>query len=397
MVTSKYEREFRNFSDHPWPGKIIPNYFDNLEDAGDGKAGLQWINNRVHAAFYNKLVVEDVVYTSGATHMSGGYVFHTTGFLQVPTATLAACSGDQYVFVSGDGSGYVTSSAAKATGNVLVFMMETGAGAANETGHDLRFGSTNNKLNIWDIDVKNTFTAQNFRASGYVVATGNMESASYSGGQISGTSGLIERLQSTRINTTTFEYTNASGAQITGTSGSIGDLILDTISIGGGLLSLDEITGTSGLIPRLHSTRSTITTLEYGVASGAQITGTSGIINYALTDKIVNTNVITFGAEIGNGNASGTKTIDFDSGQKHLLTITGGTTITFNTPNNGVGNFLLKLVSGGAHTLAWAGEGAADILWSNGVETSWTSDGVDIIAIYYDGTDFYCQGSTNFS
>jgi len=194
MPTHKFNREFRNFADHPWPGKIIPNYFDDLEDAGDGKAGLQYINNKVHGAFQNLIVVEDVIYTSGANDMSGGYVFHTTGFLQVPDAILSGASGDaaggsQYVYVSGNGSGYVTSSAAKATGNVLVFRMESGVGAANETGHDLRFGATNNNLVLWDLTIKNKFTAQNLVATGNVTATGNMYWATASGGQITGTRG----------------------------------------------------------------------------------------------------------------------------------------------------------------------------------------------------------------
>ena len=173
------------------------------------------------------------------------------------------------------------------------------------------------------------------------------------GGQITGTSGSINNLISTKV-----DYTNASGAQITGTSGLF------------------------GIIPNINAN---------------QITGTSGLINYSITDKIVNTNVITFDAEIAHGNMSGAYNIDFDSGQKHSSHITGDVTLTLCPPHNGVGNFLYRMVSGANYNITWAGEGAATVKWSDGSEPTWTVSGFDLIGVYYDGTDFYCQGSLNFS
>jgi len=82
--------------------------------------------------------------------------------------------------------------------------------------------------------------------------------------QITGISGLIDRLETTRGTLTTLEFTNGSGAQITGTSGLFG-IIPELYS--------NQITGTSGLFGD-----TIITTVQYTAASGSQITGTSGLI-----------------------------------------------------------------------------------------------------------------------
>ena len=41
MPTNDKERDFADFSNQAWPGKILPEYFNNVSDAGDGNPGLQ--------------------------------------------------------------------------------------------------------------------------------------------------------------------------------------------------------------------------------------------------------------------------------------------------------------------------------------------------------------------
>jgi len=126
----------------------------------------------------------------------------------------------------------------------------------------------------------------------------------------------------------------------------------------------------------------------------------SGGINQPLdldNEQIVNPATVTFN-EIGHGNMSGAYDIDFDSGQKHSAIITGDSTLTFCPPHSGVGNFLLKLTDGGAFNTTWAAEAASGLYWSDGgTEAPLTSGGTDIIGIYYDGNDYYLQGSIGFS
>jgi len=99
-----------------------------------------------------------------------------------------------------------------------------------------------------------------------------------------------------------------------------------------------------------------------------------------------------FDAEYDNGNSGSAKTIDWTNGNKQKLTITENTTLTFTDPS-GPCNLILKLVNGGAYTITWPGE----VKWADGSEPSWTSSGTDIVALYYDGSSYFAQGSLNFS
>jgi hypothetical protein len=105
----------------------------------------------------------------------------------------------------------------------------------------------------------------------------------------------------------------------------------------------------------------------------------------------------TFNTEVNNGNSGTGKTIDWNAGNKQTIVTTASGTLTFIAPS-GPCNLLLRIVheaSATAYTYGYP----ATVKWSGGTKpsTTNTSGAVDIIAFYFDGTNYYGAGSTNFS
>ena len=145
-------------------------------------------------------------------------------------------------------------------------------------------------------------------------------------------------------------------------------------------------------------------TVSDGVVSGAinfKTTNTSGASTLALkldsSQNAVFAGTVGFNSEVDGGSETGNFTIDFSTAQKQKTTLTENVmTITLDTTNITVGNYVLKVVNGGLATITWAAE-SGSIKWATGAIPSLTSSGTDIITIYFDGTDFYAQASFDFS
>ena len=104
-----------------------------------------------------------------------------------------------------------------------------------------------------------------------------------------------------------------------------------------------------------------------------------------------------FTQELDNGTKSANFSIDFSTDQKQKVTLTANTMIlTLDTTNVKPGNYILKIVNGGLATLTWASE-TGNVYFPGGTDPSLTSSGTDIIACYFDGTDWYLVASLNFS
>jgi len=103
-----------------------------------------------------------------------------------------------------------------------------------------------------------------------------------------------------------------------------------------------------------------------------------------------------FSSEVDNGNSGAADTINWTAGNKQKSTLTDDCTFTFVEPS-GACNLILKLVQDatGSRTVTWPG----DVYWPAGTAPTLTTDadGVDIIAFYYDGTDFYGQAALAFA
>ncbi len=110
-------------------------------------------------------------------------------------------------------------------------------------------------------------------------------------------------------------------------------------------------------------------------------------------------NAVSFPSEFDNGNETGTFDLDWNNGQKQRATLTGNiTTLNITAPDTGAAaNFILVLAQDGVggHTVTWP----ASVLWPGGNAPTLSSGAneVDLIAFYWDGTNYYANASLNFS
>jgi len=117
----------------------------------------------------------------------------------------------------------------------------------------------------------------------------------------------------------------------------------------------------------------------------------------AQDNNITGAGSVSFTQELDNGSQTSSFSVDFANDQKQMVTLTANTmTITLDTTDIGVGNYILKIVNGGLATITWAAE-TGSVYFPGGTAPTLTSSGTDIMAVYFDGTDFYCQSSLNFS
>lgn len=96
-----------------------------------------------------------------------------------------------------------------------------------------------------------------------------------------------------------------------------------------------------------------------------------------------------FSAEYDNGNSGASKTITWANGNKQKVLMTASCIISFGAPA-GPTNLVLKVTQGGtgSYTITWPGT----VKWPNGGSAPTLSTAVgaiDIITLYYDGTNYY--------
>jgi hypothetical protein len=115
----------------------------------------------------------------------------------------------------------------------------------------------------------------------------------------------------------------------------------------------------------------------------------------ANSNDIDNAKMITFIAEVDNGNSGATDTIDIGAGQKQKSTLTANCTYTFTAPD-GPCNFVLKLIQGGigSYTVTWPGT----VKWAGGTAPTLSTGvgDIDIVSFYYDETSYYGQAALDF-
>jgi len=129
-------------------------------------------------------------------------------------------------------------------------------------------------------------------------------------------------------------------------------------------------------------------------------TDTQTLTNKTLTSPVISAPQFTtqayFDAEVDNGDSSTADTIDWTAGNKQKSTLTGNCTFTFTAPS-GPANLILKLIQDGtgSRTVTWP----ATVKWPEGVAPalSTAASSVDIVSLYFDGTNYYAQVGFNFS
>lgn len=110
-----------------------------------------------------------------------------------------------------------------------------------------------------------------------------------------------------------------------------------------------------------------------------------------LLDEVEATTV-NYGAEFRNVTAGTTLTVDWKRGQKQRVEMGHDCTFTF-APPLGVCNLMLRLVQDGT--------GGRDptfpstVKWQGGTVPTWvtTANAVNVIAMYYDGTNYHATAS----
>jgi len=108
--------------------------------------------------------------------------------------------------------------------------------------------------------------------------------------------------------------------------------------------------------------------------------------------KLLFTTTAFFNSEIDKGSSGTSITIDWTKAAKQKLTLTDNCTITLTAPS-GPCNVILKAVNFGAFTPTFSPVPK----WPGGTGPTWTASGTDILALYYDGTNYYGQASIAFA
>jgi len=102
-----------------------------------------------------------------------------------------------------------------------------------------------------------------------------------------------------------------------------------------------------------------------------------------------------FTSEVDNGNSGTSKTINWTNGNRQKIVLTGNCTFTFTAPS-GPTNLLLKLTqdANGSRLITWP----ATVKWvgRQAPTLSTTAAYVDIVGLYFDGTNYYGTLSPNF-
>lgn len=116
-----------------------------------------------------------------------------------------------------------------------------------------------------------------------------------------------------------------------------------------------------------------------------------------LTHKLNIANNNAYFSEYDNGNSGTALTVNFASrSNKQKVTLTGNCTFTFTAPN-GPCNVLLRVLQDatGSRTVTWP----ATVKWPAGTAPTLTTTAslMDLVAFYYDGTNFYGSASLNFT
>jgi len=102
--TNKYTRNFRDFGAYPWAGKNMPEYYDYLENGGDGNPGLQYMIQHAMAMYGPYHVVEGCVVTTTSDQITGsvGFIMWSGGISEVTSEGRTTLSdGDWFIINQG--------------------------------------------------------------------------------------------------------------------------------------------------------------------------------------------------------------------------------------------------------------------------------------------------------
>lgn len=100
---------------------------------------------------------------------------------------------------------------------------------------------------------------------------------------------------------------------------------------------------------------------------------------------------VDFNSVVDNGNSGTSQTINWQSGNKQEVTLTGDCTFSFTAPDGPCNLTLVMIGDGTVRSLTWPGS----VDWGADGEPDWTgtSGAKNIVSLFYDGTDYIARGS----
>jgi hypothetical protein len=188
-------------------------------------------------------------------------------------------------------------------------------------------------------------------------------------------------------------YSNSNNVSF-GLSGST--ITASAAAAGGGGIALQAgtQTATSGTVVFSYSN-----SVSFGMSNSSIVTAS------VVPGDLIVSNLAVYSSEYSNGTITGsTATINWNNGNKQIITLSNNTiTLSFTNPSFGggaTGNYQLKLVqdSSGSRTVLWTG-GGLSINWVGGIAPTLSTapNAVDIVSLYFDGTNWWGSYGTNFA
>jgi len=144
-----------------------------------------------------------------------------------------------------------------------------------------------------------------------------------------------------------------------------------------------------------NAVSSSAPTTAYPMIWSGSAWGPGGNIDFA-NKYAKNLQTATFDQELANGNSGAAFTINWTSAQKQTITLNANCTFTFTSPN-GPCNMVLRLVQDavGSRTVTWP----ATVKWVGAAAPTLTTsaNAVDIVSLYWNGTNYYASYGLNFA
>ena len=162
---------------------------------------------------------------------------------------------------------------------------------------------------------------------------------------------------------------------------------LDGIEAGAEVNDADTVTGPAS------ATDNAVTRFDGTTGKVVQNSG----VTLDDSDRLSGIKNLRFDSEYNNGNSGAAATVDWNNGQKHRITLTANCTFTLTSLTDGVSNLLIKIIQDatGSRTVTWP----ASVLWPDGTAPTLSTgaNAVDIVSLYWDGTNYFGVANLGFA
>jgi len=387
--------------------------------------GITTIASGTHTIGTLVVAAASITDTSGALSF-GNENLTTTGTLAAGTTTIGTLTVAAASIT--DSSGAITfgnenlaTTGTLAAGTTTIGSLVVAAASITDTSGAITFGDENltstGVITGLTVEATGDTAADDNAAMGYTSAEGLILTGQGSTNDVTIKNDADTTVMSIPTGATgvTFAGTIGSGAItstgiVTGTGFTAGNAVLAEAE----LELLDDLTPGTAIASKVVTTDASIDTTgqrnltitgELDAATGdfsgaVDIAGAltlSGADMDVSNQNLGSIKTATFALVNAGSAGSGTIAVDWRNGMKQVVTATGNITLTFTAPA-GPCNVMLKIIhSGGGRTITW-GDSPTPIMWPSGTAPTLAgAAGIDVVAFFYDGTNFYGSASVLFS